>query len=92
MAKPVQPWLRLVVEPMLEVVHNAACTSVLRYAARAMDAPRFVVESMEELVALARCADPPVEIGEIAEVKLPARRVRMRVSTTDPLVVWDEVR
>jgi len=55
-----------------------------------MQEPRFVASSVEELVELARRADPPVAMGETAELALPRRRVRVVVREIDPLVVWDE--
>ncbi len=52
---------------------------------------RFVAKSVEELERLARSAEPPVQLGDLAELALPQRRVRMQVQSVHPLVVWDEV-
>ncbi len=54
--------------------------------------PRFVVDSIDELIKLATRADPPVQPGDIAEVALPRRRVRVQVQSVDPLVEWEEMR
>lgn len=54
--------------------------------------PRFVVSSAEELEALARTADPPVEPGQRAQIVKHDRVVVLEVARITPLVEWIEVR
>lgn len=54
--------------------------------------PRFVVESSEDLIQAAKSADPPVQQGDRAELRLPTRRVMLESTLVDHMVVWEEVR
>ena len=54
--------------------------------------PRFVVDSIDELIKLAQRADPPVQPGDVAEVALPRRRVRVQVRSVGSEVLWEEMR
>ena len=57
-----------------------------------MTCPRFVVKSVEELEVLARAADPPIELGQRAELVRNNRIVLLEVTRVTPLVEWNEVR
>ncbi len=56
-----------------------------------MPDPRFIVESAEALVDAAQHADPPVQPGEHAELRLPNRSVLLESSLDDRMMVWVEV-
>lgn len=64
----------------------------MRYA-ECVDQPRFLADSVEHLVELARNAEPPVKLGDIAEIALPRRRVRVQVAEVneESEVVWLQV-
>jgi hypothetical protein len=53
--------------------------------------PRFVVDSSEDLETRARSADPPVELGERAQLTMAKRVVMLECTQITPLVEWVEV-
>ena len=54
--------------------------------------PRFSVDSPEALIEAANAANPPVQQGERAELKIGDRRVLLESSRVDFMIVWEEVR
>jgi len=54
-------------------------------------AARFVAESSDRLVELARAADPPVREGDHAEVLLDRGKVLLEAHLRDEYIEWIEV-
>lgn len=52
---------------------------------------RFVVDSVDDLVSLARKADPPLQVGERAEIRKPDRTVVLELRTLADDAEWVEV-
>lgn len=55
-----------------------------------VDLPRFVALDIDDLVALASFADPPVRLGDWAEVTHRDRKILLEARSIDPLVEWVE--
>jgi len=56
-----------------------------------LDRPRFVVDSADDLVSQALRADPPLRLGERAEIRQRDRTVTLELQTLAPHAEWVEV-
>ncbi len=52
---------------------------------------RFEVDSVDDLVSLARRADPPLQVGDRAELRKPGRTVVLELRSLSENAEWVEV-
>ncbi len=56
-----------------------------------LDRPRFVVDSVDDLVFEALRADPPLQLGERAEIRRSDRVVLLELRLLAPYAEWVEI-